>query len=204
MRKIAKLISMLLVFATLLSVCSFSTSAATFKDVSAKDEALFEAVQLLNTLGIAKGQSATTYGVNKDVTREQMAAFIFRLMKGGKSIEGGENTTTFTDLEDDTFFAMISWANQSGIIKGRSETEFDPYGGITLQDCYVMIVRALEYENEGPLSYPFGYIDIAERIGLSEDLSSKVTYEDELTRGQVAIILKNAFYEQNRKEGRLV
>lgn len=199
MRKIAKLISMLLVFATLLSVCSFSTSAATFKDVSAKDEALFEAVQLLNTLGIAKGQSATTYGVNKDVTREQMAAFIFRLMKGGKSVEGGENTTTFTDLEDDTFFAMISWANQSGIIKGRSQTEFDPYGGITLQDCYVMIVRALEYENEGPLSYPFGYIDIAERIGLSEDLSSKVTYEDELTRGQVAIILKNAFYADMNK-----
>lgn len=199
MRKLAKIISMLLVFATLLSVCSFSASAVTFKDVSAKDEALYEAIQLLNTLGIAKGQSETTYGVNKSVTREQMAAFIYRLMKGGKSAEGGENTTTFEDLEDDTFYSMISWASQSGIIKGRSKTEFDPSGGITLQDCYVMLVRALQYEKNGPLSYPFGYVDIAERIGLDEDLDSNVTYEDDLTRGQVAIILKNAFYADMNK-----
>lgn len=199
MRKLAKLISMLLVLAMLLSVCCFSASAATFKDVSAKDEDLYEAVQLLNTLGIAKGQSETTYGVNKSVTREQMAAFIFRLMKGGKSVEGGDNTTTFQDLEDDTFYAMISWASQSGIIKGRSETEFDPYGGILLQDCYVMLVRALGYEKDGALSYPFGYVDVAERIGLSENLDSKVEYDDELTRGQVAIILRNAFYADMNK-----
>ena len=76
MRKFAKILSMVLVVATLATLCTFASSAANFKDVSAKDEALYDAVQLLNSLGIAKGQSETTYGANKPVTREQMSAFI--------------------------------------------------------------------------------------------------------------------------------
>ena len=196
MRKFAKILSMVLVVATLATLCTFTSSAATFKDVSAKDEALYDAVQLLNSLGIAKGQSETNYGANKPVTREQMSAFIYRLMKGGKSLEGGENLTTFTDLKDSTFYGMISWANENGIIKGRSATEFDPAGKISLQDCYVMITRALGYEKDGALGYPHEYIAIAEQIGLDENISSKVQYTDFLNRGQVAIILFNAFYAE--------
>ncbi len=194
MRKFAKLLSMLLVVATLVGLCALSASAAEFKDISAKDEALYEAVQLLNSLGIAKGQSETTYGANKPVTREQMSAFIYRMMKQGKSLEGGENTTPFTDLKDDTFFGMIAWAHASGVIKGISETEFDPEGKITLQDSYVMLSRALGYEKDGALNYPHDYIDIAETIGLNENLDEELLYTDFLNRGQVAIILHNAFY----------
>ena len=193
MKKIAKFLSVVIVAATLAAVCTISASAA-FRDVSAKDEALYEAVQLLNSLGIAKGQSDTTYGVNNPVTREQMAAFIYRLMKEGRSLEGGENTTPFTDLTDSTFFGMVSWASSNGIIVGRSETEFDPKGEISLQDCYVMITRALGYEKDGALNYPNEYIDTAERIGLAENIDTDIQYTDSLTRGQVAIILYNAFY----------
>lgn len=194
MRKIAKFLSTVLATATVLGSFCFGTSAASFKDVSAKDEALYKAVTLLNSLGIAKGTSETTYGASKKVTREQMAAFVYRLMKEGRSVEGGENLTSFTDLKDDTFYFMISWASENGIIKGRSETIFDPSGSITLQDCYVMVTRALGYEKDETLSYPYGFIDVAETIGLDENLSSKLGYTDELTRGDMAIILYNAFY----------
>lgn len=193
MRKIAKLLSMLLAVAMLSSLGTITASAA-FRDVSAKDEALYEAVQLLNSLGIAKGTSETSYGVNKEVTREQMAAFVYRLMKGGRSLEGGANMTGFTDLLDPTYYGMISWASTNGIIKGRSETEFDPYGDIMLQDAYVMLTRALGYEKDEKLSYPHEYIDIAEQIGLSKNLDPDLQYTDTLTRGNVAIILYNAFY----------
>ncbi len=196
MRKFAKILSMVLVVATLATLCTFTSSAANFKDISAKDEALYDAVQLLNSLGIAKGQSETTYGANKPVTREQMAAFIYRLMKGGKSLEGGQNLSGFSDLKDPTFYGMISWASDNGVIKGRSATEFDPAGKISLQDCYVMITRALGYEKDGALAYPHEYIDIAEHIGLDENIDSKVKYTDNLNRGQVALILYNAFYAE--------
>ncbi len=185
-----------LVVAALLSVSAISTaSAAKFTDVDANNKALTDAVELLTALNVTKGTSDTEFGTAQNVTREQMAAFIYRMMKAGKSVEGGVNTTTFADLEDPTFFFMVSWANSQGIIKGRSATSFDPKGGITLQDAYTMIVRALGYD-DGTLAYPIGYISIAEDLGLDENLPSTLNYTDTLTRGDVAIILANMFYAE--------
>lgn len=194
MRKIAKLMSIVLVGAALAAVCAISASAASFKDISAKDEELYNAVQLLNSLGIVKGQSDTTFGASKPVTREQMAAFIYRMMKEGRSLEGGENLSGFSDLGDPTFYGMVTWASQSGIIKGISDTEFNPGGKITLQDAYVMLTRTLGYEKDGALGYPHDYIDIAEQIGLSKNLDEDIEYTDALSRGDVALIIYNAFY----------
>lgn len=192
MRKTTKFLT--LVLAVLMAVSMFATStSAAFEDVD-YTTAEGDAVNLLVSLGITKGTTETKFGTDELVTRQQMAAFIYRLMKAGRSQEGGVNQTPFTDLEDSTYFYMISWANQTGVIKGVSETRFNPKGNITLQDAYVMITRALEYEKNGALSYPFGYIQKAEEIGLDEDLPSTLGYTDALTRGNVAVILANAFY----------
>ncbi len=195
MRKFAKLLSLILAVLTVVSVCSFTTSALQFEDIDpAKNEELATAVELLSSLGIVKGTSEVTFSPKTSVTRQQMAAFVYRLMKGGKSVEGGENFTKFTDLKDPTFYYMISWASDNGIIKGVSDTKFDPEGKIILQDAYVMVVRALGYEKDEPLAYPYGYIDIAEQIGLDKNLDPEITYTDKLLRSDMAIIIYNAFY----------
>ena len=198
MRKSTRILTIGLAIAMLFAMLAFSVSAAEtkFTDVNAKDETLTKAVALLEGIGVTKGTSDTTFGTNEPVTRQQMAAFIYRLINRGKSLEGGENTTPFEDLYDDTFYGMVSWANGMGIIKGISATEFDPDGSIILQDAYTMIVRALGYEKEAALAYPFDYIDVAEQSGveLDKDLPSSVSYEKELTRGNVAVLLYNAFY----------
>lgn len=183
-----------LAVAALLTISAVVTNAtaAKFTDVDASNDALNDAVELLVALGVTKGTSETEFGAAQNVTREQMAAFIYRMMKAGKSVEGGVNSTSFTDLEDPTFYFMISWANTNGIIKGRSATSFDPKGGIVLQDAYTMIVRALGYD-DGTLAYPISYISIAEDLGLDEDLPATVGYTDTLTRGDLAIILANMF-----------
>lgn len=199
MRKATKLLTLVLAALMIMSVVSINASA--FEDVSVENAALNDAVELLSTLGVAKGTTDKTFGPDELVTRQQMAAFVFRLMKAGKSMEGGVNETPFTDLDDSTFYYMISWASQNGIIKGRNATTFDPKGNIVLQDAYVMLVRALGYEKESTLPYPFGYIDQAEALGLDENLPSTLNYGDKLTRGDVAIILANAFYaDMNEKE----
>lgn len=186
-----------LVVAALLTVSAVATSAsaAKFTDVDANNEALNDAVELLVALGVTKGTSDTTFGTDENVTREQMAAFVYRMMKAGKSVEGGTNVTPFVDLDDPTFYFMISWASSQGIIKGTSATTFNPKGGITLQDAYTMIVRALGYDN-GALAYPVGHINKAEDLGLDEDLPSSLNYTDTLTRGDLAIILANMFYAE--------
>lgn len=186
-----------LVVAALMSASAVATSAsaAKFTDVDANNEALNDAVELLTALGVAKGTTETTFGTEEGVTRQQMAAFIYRMMNAGKSVEGGDNFTSFADLDDSTYYFMVSWANSQGIIKGRSATAFDPKGGITLQDAYTMIVRALGYD-DGTLAYPISYISKAEELGLDEDLPSSLNYTDTLTRGDVAIILANMFYAE--------
>ncbi len=193
MRKTTKFLTLVLAVLMMVSTFAMSTSAV-FTDVDVENDALYDAVELLSTLGVAKGTSETTFSPDELVTRQQMAAFIYRLMKAGKSVEGGANNSGFTDLADSTFFYMVSWAAQQQIIKGTSATTFNPTGNITLQDAYVMLVRALGYEKDEALPYPFGYIDVAEDIGLDEDLPSSVNYDSALTRGNVAIILANAFY----------
>lgn len=200
MSKFKRILTVGITAVMLLAVLSVSAFAATtkFTDVNAKDETLSKAVSLLEGLGVAKGTTETTFGTNENVTRQQMAAFIYRLMKKGSTLEGGDNNTPFEDLYDDTYYGMVSWANAMGIIKGVSATEFDPDGSIILKDAYTMLVRALDYEKNTQLGYPFDFIEIAESSGvnLDEGLPSSVNYDSELTRGNVAILLYNAFYAE--------
>ena len=156
MSKFKRILTVGITAVMLLAVLSVSAFAATtkFTDVNAKDETLSKAVSLLEGLGVAKGTTETTFGTNENVTRQQMAAFIYRLMKKGSTLEGGDNNTPFEDLYDDTYYGMVSWANAMGIIKGVSATEFDPDGSIILKDAYTMLVRA-------PVSYT--HLDVYKR-----------------------------------------
>lgn len=158
-----------------------------------KDAELEKAVNRLKTFGIVKGLTKKNFGENEKVTREQMAAFVYRFMNKGVSLEDAENDTAFTDLGEPIFFGMISWANSQGIIKGISETTFEPKGGITLQDCYAMVLRALGYEENEELSYPDGYIALADKLRISDNVKETENTQ-ELTRGDVAIILYNALF----------
>ncbi len=161
---------------------------------------LAKAIDRLKSLGIAKGTTKKKFGENEKVTREQMAAFIYRFMNKGVSLEDAENTSSFTDLKEPIFYGMIAWANDKGIIKGVSETEFNPTGGITLQDCYAMVLRALGYEEGEDLTYPDGYISLAKKLRISENVK-ETENEKELTRGDVAIILYNALYADMKDGG---
>lgn len=191
-----KLLSLVVAALLTVSAVATSASAAKFTDVDATNDALNDAVELLVALNVTTGTTETTYGTTENVTRAQMATFIYRMMKAGKHAPtGGANTTKFTDLDDPFYNFTIAWANETGVIKGRSETSFDPKGGIILQDAYTMIVRALGYD-DGTLSYPIGYISKAEELGLDEDVDAKVNYDTTLTRGDVAIILANMFYAE--------
>lgn len=158
-----------------------------------KDVELEKAIERFNTLGITKGLEENYFRANKSVTREQMIAFIYRLLNKGELAAEGKNKAVFTDVENPETIDMISWAYEKGIIKGTGEGTFNPLGNITLRDCYVICLRALGYENNESLSYPNDYIRIAETIRLDENLK-EMSYTDELTRNDVGKILYNTLY----------
>jgi len=178
--------------ATLMIVAALMTgaSAKSFDDVASGDR-YAEQIEILSDIGVIKGTSDTEFSPEEEVTREQMALLLFRLMIG-KDTAGKTNTTSFTDLYDETYHGAISWANASGYIIGTTATTFEPTEGIILQDAMTMLVRVLGHEtaqmNKG---YPWTYIDKAIDLGLDKDLE-KVGYEETLTRAEVAAILYNA------------
>ena len=205
MKNFKKFLTLVLAVMMIVSSVAFSTSAATtkFEDIDAKNETLVKAVDLLSYMGVAKGTSETTFGADELVTRQQFALFIYRLMKGGKDAPANaSNSTKFTDLEDATYFYAISWANAEGIVNGKSATTFGPKDPIKLQEAYAMIVRALDWDEDKELIYPYSHIEIAEQEGVELDagLDSSVGYADELTRGDMAILLYNAFFAETGVE----
>ncbi len=178
--------------ATLMIVAAMMTGVAakSYSDVASTD-AYAEQIEILSDIGVIKGTSETEFSPDEDVTREQMAMLLFRLMIG-KDNSGKVNTTAFTDLYDETYHGAISWANASGYILGTSATTFAPTEGIMLQDAMTMLVRALGHDTDTMnAGYPWTYIDTAIKLGLDEGLEA-LDYEKELTRAEVAAVLYNA------------
>lgn len=174
--------------ALLLSVMMIATTAVI---VSAEDATDYtEAAEVLVSTGALKGYTDGKLHLEDDVQRYQMALFIARMMTGDvdDTLWSNFNTTSFTDIDSlSQYVGAISFVTDEGVIKGRSETIFDPYAQITYQEAVTMLVRALGYTD---LSYPFGFIQAANKIGLTGGIEG-VEWADPLTRGEVVQLLYN-------------
>ena len=98
--------------------------ARDYEDVTA-DHPHRDEIDILSDIGVIVGTSENEFSPDENVTREQMALLLFRLMLNKKN-GGRVNTSPFKDLYDDTYHGAISWANASGYILGTSESTFEP------------------------------------------------------------------------------
>lgn len=182
---LALVLATLMIFGAVAAV-----SARSYDDVKA-DSQFAEQIDTLSDIGVIKGTSANEFSPDKNVTREQMAMLLFRLMLN-KADGGTLNTSRFTDLYDDTYNGVISWAAGAGYILGTSATTFEPKAGITLQDAMTMLVRALGQSSDMMnAGYPWTYIDAAIKLGLDRGLEN-ISYTETLTRAETAAIVYNA------------
>lgn len=189
MKSYKKIISTLLAAAIVAGSASL-TFAKSYNDVKADDSHSAE-ISILSDLGVIVGTSENEFSPDANVTREQMATLLFRLMLG-RDDAGRVNTTHFTDLYEPYYNGAISWAAAAGYIKGVSDDRFNPTGGITKQDAMTMLVRALGQSNDNMNSgYPWSYINVAARLGLDKGLED-VAYTQVLTRAETAQIIYNA------------
>ncbi|MEE0968945.1 MAG: S-layer homology domain-containing protein [Clostridia bacterium] len=188
-KSLAVLLAVLMVSTMALSA-AFTTSAKDFSDVS-PDNAFAAQIDMLSDIGVIKGTTDKEFSPDEKVSREQMALLLYRLMTG-KDNSGRVNTSPFTDLYEPSYNGAISWASANGFILGTTASTFEPLGGITLQDAIAMITRALGQTNDKTnAGYPWSYIDIGNRLGLTEGLEN-IPYEQTLTRAETAALLHNA------------
>lgn len=115
-------------------------------------------------LGLFGGYEDGVFRPDAAMSRAQLVTVLYR-MSGSPDVAG---KTPFTDIsaENAEFRRGIAWAYESGFIDGRTETVFDPSGGVTRQEA-VKILFGLSGGASGPEAlltpiYDSGFADSAE------------------------------------------
>ncbi|MBE6542556.1 MAG: S-layer homology domain-containing protein, partial [Ruminococcaceae bacterium] len=192
MKKFLSLILALLMTVSCASVAFANEDAALDGADTAVEETPYDdAMQYLYAVGIFKGytEDGQMLGAADPIQRYQMALLAARIATGWLDddtwLNGNANDTEFTDLQGDVeekYLGALSYAAQMGLIEGYGDGTFKPYDGITYRDVLTIACRLIGYKN---LKYPWGFIEKAVNLGLTEGIED-VAYTEPLTRGGVA------------------
>ena len=123
-----------------------ASSAVTFSDVT-DDAYCAEAVRWAASLGIVTGYGGGSFRPGTTVTREQMAAFLFRFAKaqGMDTTQGGMAVREFQDFDQISAYAAdaMTWAVNAGILKG-DQNRLLPQSPCTRGQIVTLLHRLLE------------------------------------------------------------
>lgn len=94
--------------------------------------------------GIVDGVTATTFAPNDPVTREQMAAILYRYAQyKGYDVTASGDLSGYTDAGAIRPYAeaAMAWANGAGLITGVSDTTLQPRGNSTRAQVATILMR---------------------------------------------------------------
>ena len=98
-------------------------------------------IQDLFAAGITTGTTATTYSPQANMTRAQFAVMIARALELSSS-----TNTVFTDVDGKWYESSVQALYEAGILKGTSNTTFEPGATLTRQQAAAILFRVLEYK----------------------------------------------------------
>lgn len=114
-----------------------------FTDVSTADY-FFDAVRWAAQFGIVTGVSETSFNPNGIITREQMAAMLYRYAKyKNYDTKFTSYISSFTDGNKVSAYALdaMGWANDKGLITGVKVDVLDPQGSATRAQAGTIFAR---------------------------------------------------------------
>ena len=99
--------------------------------------------------GIVNGVTENEFAPNSNITREQIAAIMFRYAKyKGYDVSVGESTNilSYTDAESISEYAIsaMQYAVGSGLMKGKTETSINPQDNATRAEIAAILQRFIE------------------------------------------------------------
>ena len=108
----------------------------------------YDAVNWAKAVGVCNGTSETEFSPNDHVTREQLAAFLYRyaVLCGYTCIASGD-LSGFSDRNRISDYARepIQWAVGAGIINGTSPTTLEPRSNATRAEIATMLCRLVDF-----------------------------------------------------------
>ncbi len=123
-------------------------SAVSFTDV-ADGQYYANAVAWANANGIVTGYGNGKFGPDDGITREQLAAILYRYAQYKRyDVSVGEDTNImdYDDVRQISSYAVpaIQWACGAGVMTGKSIYTLDPKGGATRAEVAAMLMRFCE------------------------------------------------------------
>lgn len=121
-------------------------AASTFSDIAA-GEWYSNAVAWAAANNIVSGYENGTFGANDVITREQMAAILFRYASfKGYDVTKTADISSFADAAQVSAYAAdaMKWANAAGLISGTSATTLAPTGSATRAQAAPILMRFCE------------------------------------------------------------
>ena len=99
--------------------------------------------------GIVKGVGENEFAPNRNITREQIAAIMYRYAAyKGYDLSVGENTDigTFADFGEISEYALLpmQYAVGAGLMKGKTETTLNPRDNATRAEIAAILMRFIE------------------------------------------------------------
>ena len=123
-----------------------AAAAPSFQDV-ADGQWYTDAVAWAAANGIVTGYDANTFGPMDPITREQMAAILYRYAAyKGCDVSGLADLYSFTDAGSVSAYAetAMAWAVDAGLITGMTETTLVPQGSATRAQASTILMRYCE------------------------------------------------------------
>lgn len=172
----------------------------------------YEAVKYTYYENIFKGVTENKFKPDMYMTRAMFVTVLHRIEGEPES----KNTNKFIDVADNTWYGKaVKWANEKGIVLGKSETEFAPDEHISREQLMTMMYRYAEYcaldtTERASESEVFDWEMVSdyakdavlwtvkEKIVLGKG-SGRIAPKDNATRAEVATIIKR-FIELKDKQ----
>jgi|SRR5690625_1534045 len=124
------------------------TAAISFNDV-APNNSFHSEITWMGLSGISTGYADGSFRPKNPITREAMAAFMYRL--AGEPAYTAPAKSQFKDVDtSDTFYQEISWLNSTKITTGYSDKTFRPKSLITREAMAAFMYR---YQQQPNVSY---------------------------------------------------
>jgi uncharacterized protein YkwD len=125
-----------------------------------------DAVAWLVEAGVTTGTSATTFEPDRNVTRAEIATFLYRFAGSPQPAVNFTQKRQFSDTPTDAFYtAAVAWLVEAGVTTGTSATTFEPYRAVTRAESATFLHRLA--------GSPDVYVDPSGQCGqpVSDDLS---------------------------------
>ncbi|MDR0889178.1 MAG: S-layer homology domain-containing protein [Oscillospiraceae bacterium] len=102
----------------------------------------YDPIAAVTEMGIMNGTSLTAFSPNGLMSRAMVVTVLHRM--AGKP--PATQSHSFTDVADGKYYSdAVSWAYETGVVKGASATRFDVDGNVTREQLAAMLYRYAQY-----------------------------------------------------------